>query len=415
MISKPLIQSTHHDSTIVNTVDTKPGPSLFAKTLTHIQSNEKKASLTTVDENDSSIIYLTDTLINEAIQQNASDIHIEALAQKSRVRLRCDGLLKEIAYFSHTIAMRLIARLKILAQLNISERRLPQDGRIMWNHPKMNIRVNTCPTVHGEKIVLRLLRSHANLSLATLGLSESQLNRIEASLNQPQGLIIVTGPTGSGKTLTLYAALNYLNQIEKNIVSVEDPVEIELPGINQVSIHHKIGLNFSAVLRNFLRQDPDVIMIGEIRDAETAEIAVQASQTGHLVLTTLHTNSTFETLSRLQSLGIQNHVVQNAVSLIINQRLVRLLCAHCKTLIECNNQQALVLPFANENIYQINECINCTQGYKGRTGVFEILSLNNPTHSEPIQESLWMSGIQKIRLGLTTLDECLRVIPHAMD
>src|SRR3990167_11373159 len=279
-----------------------------------------------------SVIQVVNRLLQDAILNHASDIHIEPYHQHCRIRFRSDSLLHEVATFPSPLAMQMITRLKIMANLNIAERRLPQDGHIsLQNDHKIDIRISTCPTLFGEKIVLRLLNSSAIKSdIHQLGLTDTQQQLFLNKLKQPQGLILVTGPTGSGKTITLYSALHYLNKPEKNISTVEDPVEIQLPGINQVNINTKINLHFSTVLRTLLRQDPDIIMIGEIRDPETADIAIQAAQTGHLVLSTLHTNSAIETLTRLHAMKILAYNLAGSLSLIIAQRLIRTLCAHCK-------------------------------------------------------------------------------------
>lgn len=278
------------------------------------------------------IINYVNELFANAINNSISDIHIEPFEHHCRIRFRRDGLLHEAASLPPHLSTQIIARLKIMAELNIAEKRLPQDGRIKtFHHNKIDIRINTCPTLFGEKIVLRLPScNQASLNIQTLGTTEQQTAQLLHSLSKPQGLILVTGPTGSGKTMTLYSALQHLNTIEKNISTIEDPVEIQLDNINQINIRPHIGLNFATALRTLLRQDPDIIMLGEIRDHETAIIAVQAAETGHLVLSTLHTNSAIESLSRLHSLGISPYHLIHSTSLIIAQRLVRKLCVHCK-------------------------------------------------------------------------------------
>ncbi len=359
------------------------------------------------------IIQLVDHLIKEAIAKKASDIHIEPLEQYCRIRFRLDGLLHEIAQYPAHAAPLIATRLKVMSKLDIAESRLPQDGHITIY--KMDIRLSTCPTLFGEKIVLRLLDKQTNqLQIDNLGFSEEQKKIFLKKIIQPQGLILVTGPTGSGKSMTLYAALHYLNQIEKNIFSAEDPIEIEIPGINQVNIHPKIGLDFVTILRAFLRQDPDIIMIGEIRDLETANIALQAAQTGHLVLSTLHTNSAAETLMRLQSMGVINYHLINSLSLIIAQRLVRTLCLHCKQFDNITQQ------------YQARECEHCYQGYKGRTALFECLPITAAISEILLTTSklnaiidcmnqekiilLAQSGLMKIAQGITTTTEINRVL-----
>ncbi|SRR5579883_84501 len=360
------------------------------------------------EQNDEPIIELVDRLIQDAITKRASDIHIEPYEQSCRIRFRCDGLLHETTTLPLPLAARVTTRLKIMANLNIAERRLPQDGRIQLRHPeKMDIRVNTCPTLFGEKVVLRILNiKHSQLDIQALGMTDTQKQLFLEKLAQPQGLILVTGPTGSGKTITLYSALHYLNQIEKNISTVEDPIEIELNGINQVNINLPIGLDFSTVLRTFLRQDPDIIMVGEIRDADTAAIAIQAAQTGHLVLSTLHTNSAAETITRLQSMGIPAYHLIHSISLIIAQRLLRKLCPHCQ-------QPPL-------------GCEHCLQGYQGRMGIFELIPMTDTLAqlilssaslaqlTTQIKTEGWMlleeAGWQKVHAGMTTKEEVMRVV-----
>ena len=380
------------------------------------------------EEDDEPVIQFADHLIDEAIEHRISDIHIEPYEEHCRIRFRRDGLLHEAAVVPLHLATRLATRFKIMGNMNIAERRLPQDGRIQLREPdKRDIRINTCPTLHGEKMVLRILDAgHVQLDIHLLGLTATQEALLLANLAQPQGLILVTGPTGSGKTMTLYSALHYLNQIEKNIVTVEDPVEIELPGINQVNVNPKIGLDFASVLRTCLRQDPDIIMIGEIRDTETANIAVQAALTGHLVLSTLHTRSAVETMIRLQSMGIAAYHLANSISLIVAQRLVRKLCDHCKQPEilppRLDDTHAHTTPFT---AFRPIGCQYCNQGYQGRIGIFELLPvtekitqclLSGKSLSQiliQVQRTegmrLWEAGLQKIRQGITSLAEITRV------
>jgi len=381
------------------------------------------------EEDDGPVSTFVEQLIRDAIEKNVSDIHIEPDSDHCRIRFRRDGLLSESMKIPSHLAMRVITRLKILSRLNIAERRLPQDGRLPFlQELNMDVRVSTCPTLFGEKIVLRLLNGENNkLELDSIGLTHEQKNLFIPKLTQPQGLILVTGPTGSGKTITLYAALHYLNNIEKNILSVEDPVEIKLNGINQVNIHPRIGLDFAAVLRAFLRQDPDIIMLGEIRDVETTQIAIQAAQTGHLVLSTLHTNSAIHAISRLQSMGINAHHFISSVSLIIAQRLIRKLCQHCK--------QAEILPtYIHDKHkavinYRAIGCEHCSQGYRGRMGIFECIPITEQLAQKILSGAnanelldqikkegwmmLWDSGLEKIRNGITNHSELKRVVGHS--
>ncbi|HVY53930.1 MAG TPA: GspE/PulE family protein [Gammaproteobacteria bacterium] len=357
---------------------------------------------------DESLINFVDKILSRAAELSASDIHIEPSVTHSRVRYRIDGLLKPATQMPKDIANRVIMRLKIMANLDIAEKRLPQDGRILLkqNISVTDIRINVCPVMHGEKIVLRLLDIKRNLlDIHHLGFNSQQKDLFINKVTQPQGLILVTGPTGSGKTTTLYSALNYLNHSEKNIITIEDPIEIQLEGINQATIHPKIGFDFASALRAFLRQDPDVIMIGEIRDKETAEIAIQAALTGHLVLSTLHANSAIESLYRLITLGCPVLSLANSLSLIINQRLLRKKCHHCQA-----------------------GCTFCQNGYSGRTAIFECLALsgalsqqiiNNQSYQE-LQHTIMQDGFltlaeagyEKIAAKETDSFELTRVLQH---
>lgn len=368
---------------------------------------------------DEPLIKLVDNILQHALQKSASDIHIEPQENYCRVRYRQDGILYSITEIPLALADRLIARLKVMARLDISERRLPQDGRLQHHQPSssiIDIRISTCPTLLGEKIVLRILDTKKfSLDVEKLGMLETQKTTFLSAISQPQGMIIVTGPTGSGKTVTLYSALHHLNSTDKNISSAEDPIEIHLPGINQVNINPKIGLHFSTLLRTFLRQDPDILMIGEIRDAETAEIAIQAAQTGHLVLSSTHANSAIETIKRLQTLKIKATDIISTVSLIIAQRLARKLCEHCKQFdftMDCGNKA-----------YRPLGCRHCLQGYAGRIGIYETLAVDTTLmqkiqRGEKVEEelakrgfiNLQQAGRQKVAEGITSLAEIHRVI-----
>jgi len=378
-----------------------------------------------LDADKEPITQFVDNLIQAAITKNVTDIHIEPYEFHCRIRFRRDGLLYEVATVPTHFAIRMMARLKIIANLDIAERRLPQDGRItIQDKIKTDIRINTCPTLFGEKIVLRLLKTNnIDLEISSLGFTTIQENLFQQILLKPQGLILVTGPTGSGKTLTLYSALSHLNQIEKNICTAEDPIEIELPGINQVNINPKIGLNFSTILRSFLRQDPDVMMIGEIRDKDTATMALQAAQTGHLILSTLHTNSAIEAIIRLQSMEIPLYQIMHSAILIMAQRLVRKLCNYCKTLqkIPAHLQHLT----SNLSSFQPTGCKQCHQGYEGRIGIFELIpvtenirtSLFNTDNADYFLQkikkehsTLWVSGLDKVHKGITSLEELIRVV-----
>jgi len=385
----------------------------FLQQLEYALSNEftHEEKTLTVNEKivhyDEPVIQLVDYILKSALEKAASDIHIEPFEKESRIRYRKDSILYEITTLSTAVAIRLITRLKVMAKLDTAERRLPQDGHLRLHDT--DIRISTCPMLFGEKIVLRIMYAENHfLDIHHLGLTQTQKKLFLEKIHQPQGLILVTGPTGSGKTVSLYAAIRELNTLAKNISTVEDPIEIRLHGINQVNIHPKIGLDFATVLRAFLRQDPDIIMVGEIRDKETADTAIQAAQTGHLVLSTLHTNSASETLTRLQSMGVEDYLIKHAITLIIAQRLIRKLCDHCKTL--------EMLPPTLQQKYQIFEpvfhaasCEHCLHGYNGRTAIYEFLTVS-AMHTQEKFPTLLTEGIEKVRRGETSLAEIYRVL-----
>jgi len=369
-------------------------------------------------------------ILIRAYQHQASDIHFEPFEHQYRVRMRIDGILSTQFSPDKLLSKRLTTRIKVLAHLNIAERRHPQDGRFkvkISDHQTIDLRVSTLPTLWGEKIVLRLLNAqHFSLDSRTLGLSPSQVIEWHHALFQPQGLILVTGPTGSGKTLTLYSGLSELDANTKNITTIEDPIEIQLKNINQVQINSNIQLNFSDILRSILRQDPDVIMIGEIRDQETALMAFRAAQTGHLVLSTLHTNSAIDSISRLRQLGIPNDFIQSCTNIVIAQRLVRRLCPHCKIAsplpTELNHEQELR---HTKTVFKANTlgCHQCHRGYKGRVGLFETLPFNSNNKTVLFQsnghrnqpdnmQTLWSSGVNLLRQGDTSFSELLRVLEY---
>lgn len=335
-------------------------------------------------KNDAPIVIYINKMLLDAIKRGASDLHFEPYETEYRVRFRIDGVLHEVAKPPVQLAGRIAARLKVMSQLDIAERRLPQDGRIklkLSKHKAIDFRVSSLPTLYGEKLVLRILDSAAAMiGIESLGYDPDQQKLYEEALEKPQGMILVTGPTGSGKTVSLYTGLNILNTPERNISTAEDPVEINLTGINQVQINVKAGLAFADALRSFLRQDPDVVMVGEIRDLETAEIAIKAAQTGHLVLSTLHTNSAAETLTRLMNMGVPAYNIAGSVSLIIAQRLARRLCSHCKAEEKLPKDEMKRQGFSDEQIakaviYKPVGCDQCTGGYKGRTGVYEVMPI----------------------------------------
>lgn len=361
---------------------------------------------------DESLIEYVNRMIEHAIQQAASDIHIEPNSTYCRIRHRRDGLLYEIAQIKLELAARMIMRLKVMAKLDITEQRIPQDGRLQLFG--IDIRINTCPLLQGEKIVLRILdHQNALLQIHSLGFNTEQMQLFIDHITKPHGLILVTGPTGCGKSMTLYAALNHLNTTERNIITAEDPVEIQLTGINQVNIQPKLGLDYATLLRTFLRQDPDIIMIGEIRDAETARISMQAATTGHLVLTTLHTNSALETLSRLESLGLTHYHIAHSLSLIIAQRLVRKLCNQCKKP-DPRSDDILKNLAINlkppSTLFQATGCKYCLHGYIGRIAIYEMLPITDALATIQPLTSLQQSGIEKVLDGSTSLTELNRVL-----
>ncbi|KTD54376.1 pilus assembly protein PilB [Legionella sainthelensi] len=384
---------------------------------------------------DAPIVKFVNKILLDAIKQGASDIHFEPYDKEYRIRYRQDGILHEIATPPARLAARITARIKIMSCLDISERRIPQDGAFKMKLSKsrtIDFRVSTCPTIAGEKVVTRILDpGSVKLGIEALGFSPLQREHFVHAIQCPQGMILVTGPTGSGKTVTLYTALNILNTKEVNISTAEDPVEIKMPGINQVNINPKAGLTFSNALRSFLRQDPDIIMVGEIRDLETAEIAVKASQTGHLVLSTLHTNSASETLNRLVNMGIPTFNITSSVTLIIAQRLARKLCEHCKILRDDFTKSGLLeLGFTEADVQEIKlykavGCNKCSGGYRGRIGLFEVLPMTK-TIGQLIMSggnaldilkaaqdegmlTIYQSGLEKIKHGITTIEEVNRV------
>lgn len=386
------------------------------------------------------VIQYVDKIILEAINRNASDIHFEPYKDKFRIRFRQDGHLLEIANLSIDNSKIINSRLKVLANLDISERRMPQDGRFMLliDNKDYDFRMSTCPTLFGEKIVIRILDPHkAQLGIEHLGYEEDQRKLFLKALEKLNGIILVTGPTGSGKTISLYTALGILNTSGRNISTAEDPIEIYLPGINQVQVNNKIGLTFASALRCFLRQDPDVMMVGEIRDLETAEIAIKAAQTGHLVLSTLHTNSAAETLNRLANMGIPSYNIATTINMIIAQRLIRKLCEKCKIteniplniLIEENFPEQLVNEKTVIYTNNIDGCDHCNQGYIGRIGIFETLFISKPMQEIVLRNgsaldikrqaqqegilSLRQSGIRKVLKGITSLSEVNRVTKNA--
>jgi len=386
------------------------------------------------DTDDAPIVRFVNKLLLDAIRKGASDLHFEPYEKLYRVRYRIDGILEEVANPPINLATRISARLKVMSRLDISEKRVPQDGRIKLKISKtksIDFRVSTLPTLFGEKIVMRILDpTSAQMGIEVLGYEEEQKQIYLDALSKPQGMILVTGPTGSGKTVSLYTGVNILNKPDVNISTAEDPVEINLTGINQVNVNVKQGMTFAKALRAFLRQDPDIVLVGEIRDLETAEIAIKAAQTGHLVLSTLHTNNAPETLTRLANMGVPAFNIATSVHLIIAQRLARRLCNECKKQSDIPKESLLEAGFKedevdNLNIYEPIGCDKCTHGYKGRVGVYEVmpvtkaigriimsggnaLEIGDQARLEGVN-SLRESGLVKVRDGLTSLAEINRI------
>lgn len=397
-------------------------------------SDVKETSLGQDDVDDAPVVRFVNKMLMDAIRLGSSDLHFEPYEKTFRVRLRTDGILHEVAKPPIHLASRIAARLKVMASLDISERRKPQDGRVKLRISKtkaIDFRMNTLPTLWGEKIVMRLLDpTTAKMGIDALGYEPEQKALYLEALKQPQGMILVTGPTGSGKTVSLYTGLNILNTVDINISTAEDPVEINLEGVNQVNVNPRQGMDFSQALRAFLRQDPDVIMVGEIRDLETAEIAIKASQTGHMVLSTLHTNSAAETLTRLHHMGVAAFNIATAINLIIAQRLARKLCPHCKKEADIPRETLIKEGFPEDQvgtfkIYTAVGCDQCNGGYKGRVGIYEVVK-KTPALERIIMEEgnsldisvqmrkdgfndLRTSGLIKAMQGVTSLEEVNRV------
>lgn len=384
------------------------------------------------NEDDAPIIRLLNALFTEAIKQNSSDIHIEPFESHLVIRYRIDGVLREVLAPPRAIAPMLVSRIKVMAKLDIAEKRLPQDGRIALQIGGRNVdlRISTLPTTHGERVVMRILdKQQANLQLENLGMSELDQQKMLSLISQPHGILLVTGPTGSGKTTTLYTALTHLNTTERNILTVEDPIEYDLPGVGQTQVNLRTEFTFAKGLRAMLRQDPDVVMVGEIRDLETAETAVQASLTGHLVLSTLHTNSAIGAITRLQDMGVEPFLLASSLIGIVAQRLVRLLCPHCKQAVVADPITCQLLGWSDveapPHVYEHKGCEKCAQiGYSGRTGIYEIITIDDTLREmiheklpeqqlekyiRPTVPSIQSDGIRRVLAGKTSLEEILRV------
>jgi len=396
-------------------------------------ANQLSASEDLLDnQDDAPIIRLINAMFTQAIKQKASDIHIETYEDRVLVRSRIDGVLHEMLEVQRGIAPLVISRVKVMAKLDIAEKRIPQDGRItirIGGH-NIDVRVSTLPSNHGERIVLRILdKESAQLDLSLLGMPDTTLKAMRAMIAQPHGILLVTGPTGSGKTTSLYAMLTELNEVSRNILTIEDPIEYDLPGIGQTQVNNKVEMTFAKGLRAILRQDPDVVMIGEIRDLETADIAIQASLTGHLVLSTLHTNSALGALTRLRDMGVESFLLSSSLVGLIAQRLVRRLCQHCKVAHQLRPDEKELMglkPDADlSQVFQPGGCELCNQlGYRGRTGIYEIINIDEELRSmihrnENLQgidqyvrqysPSIRQDGFKRVLAGDTSLAEILRV------
>ena len=396
--------------------------------------DNKDGDVSESDIDDTPVVRFVNKVLLDAINSGASDIHLEPYEKEFRVRFRSDGVLHEITSPPRSLALRIIARLKVMSRMNIAERRVPQDGRIKMNlsrNRSIDFRVNTLPTLYGEKVVLRILdASAAQIGVESLGFEQEQKEIFTKAINKPYGMVLVTGPTGSGKTVSLYTGLNMLNTTDRNISTCEDPVEINVMGINQVNVNPIAGLDFSVALRAFLRQDPDIIMVGEIRDLETAEIAVKAAQTGHLVLSTLHTNDAPQTLTRLANMGVPPYNIASAVHLIMAQRLARRLCNNCKKELDIPKEALIKSGFKEDQlnglkVYGAVGCDQCTKGYKGRVGIYQVMPVSEEMgriimeggNSMQLEEQakiegvadLRESGLKKVVAGITSLEEVDRV------
>ena len=401
----------------------------------NIASDDEEQNDTELNVDEAPIVRYVNKILVDAISGAASDVHFEPYEKFFRIRFRQDGMLREIANPPVNLAARLVARIKVMSRMNIAERRIPQDGRIklkLSRNRDIDFRVNTLPTLYGEKVVLRILDSgSALMGVEQLGFEEEQKKAFVNAIGKPYGMILVTGPTGSGKTVSLYTGLDMLNKPEVNISTVEDPVEIQVPGINQVNMNPKTGLTFAAALRSFLRQDPDIVMVGEIRDLETAEIAVKAAQTGHLVLSTLHTNDAPQTLTRLANMGVPPFNIASSVLLIMAQRLTRRLCPYCKRTEQIPREALLEEGFTAADIdegitiYGAVGCERCNQGYRGRIGIYQVMpvseemgrmimeggnaiQLADQARREGVSD-LRQSGLRKVKAGITSLEEINRV------
>ena len=426
--SKLLAKTYETDSNTAAQMAQDFGETLDLNTLIH---EMPKAEDLMETQDDAPIIRLLNALLTEAIKENASDIHIEVFEDKLSIRFRVDGILREVLTPQRVLAPLVTSRVKVMAKLDIAEKRLPQDGRITLKIAgrQVDVRVSTLPTSYGERIVMRILdKENSKLNLSDLGMAKQSLTLFREIIKHPNGIILVTGPTGSGKTTTLYAGITELNNESRNILTVEDPVEYDLPGISQTQVNTKVNMTFAKGLRAMLRQDPDIVMVGEIRDLETADVAIQASLTGHLVLSTLHTNSAIGAITRLHDMGVEPFLLSSSLIGVLAQRLVRVLCKHCKVSKKATPSECHYLEISQENppeIYQATGCYQCRNiGYAGRTGIYELIGIDSKL-KELIHEkssentlkkyarihypSIQQDGLRKIILGETTVEEVVRV------
>ncbi|MHB1221532.1 MAG: type II secretion system ATPase GspE [Gammaproteobacteria bacterium] len=435
-----LTQVSEHDfnQLLVKTYETDSATAMLmaedmgdALNLSDLLQELPKAEDLLEKQDDAPIIRLLNALLSEAIKEGVSDVHIETFEDRVVIRFRVDGILREIVEPPRILAPLIVSRIKVMARLDIAEKRLPQDGRITLRigGRAVDVRVSTMPTNHGERAVLRLLdKQSARLDLAELGMEPNSLNLLTQLINRPHGIILVTGPTGSGKTTTLYAGLTVLNNERRNILTVEDPIEYDLAGIGQTQVNNKINMTFAKGLRAILRQDPDIVMIGEIRDLETAQIAIQASLTGHLVLSTLHTNSAIGAITRLDDMGVEPFLLASSLTGVIAQRLMRLLCSACKKPQPASPTESALLGVPAESQTIIYHAVGCDQcrfsGYSGRSGVYEVIAIDETLrtmihdgaaeqlmrkYARGLFPSLRQDGFRQVLKGTTSLEEILRV------
>lgn len=422
-----LAKAYQHDSASMQLAENIGGSMDLAALAEQVQETEDLLE----QEDDAPIIRLINAILGEAIKENASDIHLETFEKRLVVRFRVDGILREVLEPKRELAALLVSRIKVMARLDIAEKRIPQDGRISLKvgGREVDVRVSTLPSANGERVVLRLLDKQAGrLDLRHLGMSSRDRDLMEVTVRKPHGILLVTGPTGSGKTTTLYASLSSLNDRTRNILTVEDPIEYHLEGIGQTQVNSKVDMTFARGLRAILRQDPDVVMVGEIRDKETAEIAVQASLTGHLVLSTLHTNSAIGAITRLVDMGIEPFLLSSSLLGVLAQRLVRVLCPHCKQAYQADKAGCALLGVSAENpptLFHARGCDECHQrGYRGRTGIYELVIFDDhlqtqihnaaseqdmTRHARTLGPSIRDDGWRKVLEGATTVEEVLRV------